>query len=129
MRVGSKRGWVKAKALVMKRIKPLPIDGKPMHVVGVPLAYGCSGAEPAWFDRGGCAAVSLPRAIASGACAAKSSRASRALQSQVSNTLKEIPATCAPFMAPSEWRLAGIHLCRNRDQPSPHFRMSAFRSD
>jgi formate dehydrogenase major subunit len=43
VRVWSKRGSVKAKAVVTKRIKPLICDGKPVHVVGVPLHYGFIG--------------------------------------------------------------------------------------
>src|SRR6202521_334981 len=36
VRVWSKRGEVRAKAVVTKRIKPLICDGKPVHVVGIP---------------------------------------------------------------------------------------------
>jgi formate dehydrogenase major subunit len=44
VRVWSKRGEVKAKAVVTKRIKPLMCDGKPVHVVGIPLHWGFTGA-------------------------------------------------------------------------------------
>ncbi len=44
--VWSKRGSVKAKALVTKRIKPLICDGKTVHVVGIPLHWA-SPARPA----------------------------------------------------------------------------------
>ena len=44
VRVWSKRGEVWAKALVTKRIKPLICDGKPVHVVGIPLHWGFVGA-------------------------------------------------------------------------------------
>ena len=40
VRVWSKRGEVRAKALVTKRIRPLVCDGKTVHVVGVPLHWG-----------------------------------------------------------------------------------------
>lgn len=49
VRVWSKRGEVKAKALVTKRIKPLICDGKPVHVVGIPLHWGFMGqARKGW---------------------------------------------------------------------------------
>lgn len=44
VRVWSKRGEVWAQALVTKRIKPLICDGKPVHVVGIPLHWGFVGA-------------------------------------------------------------------------------------
>ncbi len=44
VRVWSKRGEVKAKAVVTKRIKPLMCDGKLVHVVGIPLHWGFMGA-------------------------------------------------------------------------------------
>jgi formate dehydrogenase major subunit len=44
VRVWSKRGQVKAKALVTKRIRPLICDGKTVHVVGIPLHWGFMGA-------------------------------------------------------------------------------------
>jgi formate dehydrogenase major subunit len=43
VRVWSNRGSVKAKAVVTKRIKPLLIDGKTVHVIGVPLHWGFTG--------------------------------------------------------------------------------------
>ncbi len=43
VRVSSKRGWVICKAYVTKRIKPLLVDGKPTHVIGVPLHWGFTG--------------------------------------------------------------------------------------
>lgn len=43
VRVWSKRGSVKAKAYVTKRIKPLVCDGKIVHVVGIPLHWGFTG--------------------------------------------------------------------------------------
>lgn len=44
VRVWSKRGSVKAKAVVTKRIKPLLVDGKTVHIVGIPLHWGFMGA-------------------------------------------------------------------------------------
>jgi formate dehydrogenase major subunit len=43
IRVWSKRGSVKGKALVTKRLKPLTIDGKTVHYVGLPLNFGFIG--------------------------------------------------------------------------------------
>ncbi len=41
--VRSKRGKVVAKAVVTKRIKPLTINGKEVHTVGIPLHWGFNG--------------------------------------------------------------------------------------
>ena len=49
VRVWNKRGSVKAKAVVTKRIKPLICDGKPVHVVGVPLHWGFTGSAKKGF--------------------------------------------------------------------------------
>jgi len=43
VRVWSKRGSVKAKVYVTKRIKPMICDGKTVHVVGIPLHWGFMG--------------------------------------------------------------------------------------
>ena len=43
VRVASKRGAVVCKAYVTKRIKPMTVDGKPTHVIGVPLHWGFTG--------------------------------------------------------------------------------------
>ncbi len=43
VRVASKRGFVVCKAYVTKRIKPMMVDGKPTHVIGVPLHWGFTG--------------------------------------------------------------------------------------
>lgn len=49
VRVWSKRGEVKAKAVVTKRIKPMMCDGKVVHVVGIPLHWGFMGqARKGW---------------------------------------------------------------------------------
>jgi formate dehydrogenase major subunit len=49
VRVWSKRGEVRAKALVTKRIRPLNCDGKTVHVVGVPLHWGFMGLAKKGF--------------------------------------------------------------------------------
>ena len=49
VRVWSKRGSVKAKAVVTKRIRPLICDGKPVHIVGIPLHWGFTGAARKGF--------------------------------------------------------------------------------
>jgi formate dehydrogenase major subunit len=43
VRVWSKRGSVQAKAYLTKRIKPITVDGKPVHIIGVPLHWGFTG--------------------------------------------------------------------------------------
>lgn len=43
VRVWSKRGNVICKAYVTKRIKPMMVDGKPTHVIGVPIHWGFTG--------------------------------------------------------------------------------------
>ena len=49
VRVWSKRGSVKAKAVVTKRIRPLICDGKPVHVVGIPIHWGFMGKAKKGF--------------------------------------------------------------------------------
>ncbi len=43
VRVSSNRGWVRAKAAVTKRLRPLVCDGKTIHIVGIPLHWGFMG--------------------------------------------------------------------------------------
>jgi len=43
VRVWSKRGELKAKAVVTKRLRPLICDGKPVYVVGIPHHWGFTG--------------------------------------------------------------------------------------
>ncbi len=43
VRLSSKRGFIVCKAYVTKRIRPLTVDGKPTHVIGVPLHWGFTG--------------------------------------------------------------------------------------
>lgn len=42
--VTSNRGGLKCKAVVTKRIKPMICDGKTVHIVGVPIHWGFTGA-------------------------------------------------------------------------------------
>ncbi|MDQ0346554.1 formate dehydrogenase major subunit [Ancylobacter vacuolatus] len=49
VRVWSKRGELYAKAVVTKRIKPMTIDGKIVHIVGVPIHWGFVGAARKGF--------------------------------------------------------------------------------
>jgi formate dehydrogenase major subunit len=43
VRVSSNRGAIVCKAYVTKRIKPLTVDGKETHVIGIPLHWGFTG--------------------------------------------------------------------------------------
>jgi formate dehydrogenase major subunit len=47
--VRSNRGRVKAVAVVTRRIKPLKIDGKTVHTVGIPLHWGFTGETKKGF--------------------------------------------------------------------------------
>ena len=49
VRVWSARGSVKAKALVTRRIRPMTCDGKVVHVIGIPLHWGFTGAARKGF--------------------------------------------------------------------------------
>jgi formate dehydrogenase major subunit len=49
VKVSSNRGEVQAKAVVTKRIKPLQCDGKTVHIVGIPLHWGFTGAARKGF--------------------------------------------------------------------------------
>ncbi len=49
VRVWSMRGSVKAKAVVTKRIKPMQCDGKTVHIVGIPIHWGFTGAAKKGF--------------------------------------------------------------------------------
>ena len=40
VKVSSKRGYIKAVAVVTKRIRTLMSDGEPIHTVGVPIHWG-----------------------------------------------------------------------------------------
>jgi formate dehydrogenase major subunit len=50
VKVSSNRGYIKAVALVTKRIKPLTIEGKTVHQVGIPIHWGFVGiAKPGFL--------------------------------------------------------------------------------
>jgi formate dehydrogenase major subunit len=49
VKVSSKRGYIKAVAVVTKRIKPLTIEGKPVHHVGIPIHWGFKGVTKPGF--------------------------------------------------------------------------------
>ncbi|SNR58386.1 formate dehydrogenase (quinone-dependent) catalytic subunit [Paracoccus sediminis] len=49
VRVWSKRGQVWAKAVVTKRLRPMQIDGKTVHVIGIPLHWGFMGSARKGF--------------------------------------------------------------------------------
>ena len=43
VKVWSNRGFIKAKAVVTKRIRPLEVDGRTVHHVGIPIHWGFKG--------------------------------------------------------------------------------------
>ncbi len=50
VRVSSNRDYIKAKAVVTKRIRPLQVEGKTLHQVGIPLHWGFVGlAKPGFL--------------------------------------------------------------------------------
>lgn len=49
VKVSSHRGYIKAKAVVTKRLKTLDVEGKPMHHVGIPLHWGFVGVAKPGF--------------------------------------------------------------------------------
>ncbi len=50
VKVSSNRGYIKAKALVTKRIKPLKVEGRTVHHVGIPIHWGFVGiAKPGFL--------------------------------------------------------------------------------
>ena len=50
VKVSSNRGFIKAVAMVTKRIRPLAVDGKTIHTVGVPIHWGFMGlAKPGFL--------------------------------------------------------------------------------
>ena len=49
VKVSSNRGYIKAVAVVTKRIKPLKVDGKTVHHVGIPLHWGFKGVAKNGF--------------------------------------------------------------------------------
>ena len=49
IKVSSKRGYIKAVAVVTKRIKTLTVDGKTVHHVGIPIHWGFKGVARPGF--------------------------------------------------------------------------------
>ncbi len=49
VKVSSNRGFIKAVAMVTKRIRPLNVDGKVVHTVGVPMHWGFMGVAKPGF--------------------------------------------------------------------------------
>jgi formate dehydrogenase major subunit len=50
VKVSSNRGYIKAVAVVTKRLKVLEIEGKPLHHVGIPIHWGFKGlAKPGFL--------------------------------------------------------------------------------
>ena len=49
VKVSSNRGYVRATAVVTKRLKPLTVDGKKLHTVGIPIHWGFVGVAKQGF--------------------------------------------------------------------------------
>jgi len=49
VKVSSKRGYIKAVALVTKRLKPMQIEGRTVHHVGIPIHWGFKGVTKPGF--------------------------------------------------------------------------------
>jgi formate dehydrogenase major subunit len=50
VKVSSNRGFIKAVAVVTKRLRTLPADGKAVHTVGIPIHWGFTGlAKPGFL--------------------------------------------------------------------------------
>ncbi len=49
VKVSSNRGYIKAVAVVTKRLRTLTVDGKPVHTVGIPLHAGFTGLTKPGF--------------------------------------------------------------------------------
>jgi formate dehydrogenase major subunit len=49
VKVSSNRGYIKAVAMVTKRIRPLTVDGKILHIVGIPIHWGFMGVAKPGF--------------------------------------------------------------------------------
>ena len=49
VKVSAKRGYIKAKAVVTKRIRPLTINGKVVDTIGIPCHWGFEGATRKGF--------------------------------------------------------------------------------
>ena len=49
VKVESNRGFIKAVAVVTKRLRKLEVDGKPLHHVGIPIHWGFKGVAKPGF--------------------------------------------------------------------------------
>ena len=49
IKVSSRRGFIKARAVVTKRIKPMRVAGKTIHHVGIPIHWGFKGQTKPGF--------------------------------------------------------------------------------
>ena len=49
VKVSSNRGYIKAVAVVTKRLRTLTVDGKPVHTVGIPIHAGFTGLTKPGF--------------------------------------------------------------------------------
>ncbi|MDU8924678.1 formate dehydrogenase-N subunit alpha [Pasteurellaceae bacterium LIM206] len=49
VKISSKRGYIKVKAMVTKRIKPLTVHDKTVHTIGLPIHWGFSGVSEKSF--------------------------------------------------------------------------------
>lgn len=49
IKVSSKRGWLRCKAVVTKRVKKLQVNGQDVEVVGLPIHWGFTGAAKKGF--------------------------------------------------------------------------------
>lgn len=49
VKVWSKRGYIKAVAVVSKRIRTLTVDGKKVHTIGIPIHWGMTGVAKKGF--------------------------------------------------------------------------------
>ncbi|MBP2195875.1 formate dehydrogenase-N subunit alpha [Pantoea cypripedii] len=49
VKVSSNRGYIKAKAVVTKRLRPLQVDGKTVNTIGIPIHWGYQGVAKKGF--------------------------------------------------------------------------------
>lgn len=49
MKISSRRGYIKAKAVVTKRLRRLTIDGRQVDTIGIPCHWGFEGATQKGF--------------------------------------------------------------------------------
>jgi formate dehydrogenase major subunit len=49
VKLSSNRGFVVCKACVTKRLKPMTVDGKPIHTIGMPIHWGFTGSARKGF--------------------------------------------------------------------------------